>query len=156
MKGLNCSYRYIIEYIKFALHTMECLFLKIYQDLITCLIVVSQFDNCYLWTYLLFTIWNIFHLINGNVIVHKSLITQSSAQLNLEKNYDSNFGSKNIQKISYDRKLVITEIFLNVCPHTNVVTANFSSGKLLCKKTSKSWKLVERILLIGRRFLTFA
>ena len=56
----------------------------------------------------------------------------------LENNYDSNFGFKNIQKISYDRKLVITEIFSNVCPHTNVVTENFSSGKLLCKKTSKS------------------
>ena len=154
MKGLNCSYRYIIEYIKFALHTIGCLLLKIYRDLIKCLIVANLYSAK--TTYLLFTIWNIFHLINGNVIVHKPLIKQSSAQLNLEKNYDSNFGFKNIQKISYDRKLVITEIFLNVCPHTNVVTANFSSGKLLCKKTSKSWKLVERILLIGRRFLTFA
>ena len=83
-----------------------------------------------------------FHLINGNVTVHQSLIKQTSAQLNLEKKFDSNFDSKNIQKISYDRKLVITEIFSNVCPHTNVVTANFSSGKLLAKKHQRvenSW-----------------
>ena len=70
------------------------------------------------------------------------MIKQKYAQLNLEKTYDSNFGSKIMSKISYDRKLVITEFFSKVCPHTNVVTTNFSSGKLLCKKHQRvenSW-----------------